>query len=279
MGCGAGHIREVKGDRMDFHGIRLPDKDEITTPGKKIYDGVNANVYEWGKDKVIKMFKASYPTEKITAEYYNLLAVKNLPFKKTTVVEMKKTAFGYGIVFDRLDGELLTDFIHRTGDLKEAAVKMAELQKSINKCTFDSTNNGALESAHQRLRMSMLESKNADSDATKEMIRFLGTMMEGKALCHGNLSPDNVLLTPDGPVALSGNGYCIGMPLYDVAKSFFLIAYSPLPGEEDTGDACPVCGKMTNMEERKEFGRHYLNAMGKSATQIGGYLSMIIAGM
>ena len=68
---------------MDFHGIRLPDKEEITIPGKKLSQGEHANVFEWGKDKVIKIFKASYPMELIDAEYYNALAVKQLPFKKS----------------------------------------------------------------------------------------------------------------------------------------------------------------------------------------------------
>ena len=63
---------------MDFHGIRLPDKEEITIPGKKLSQGEHANVFEWGKDKVIKIFKASYPMELIDAEYYNALAVNGV---------------------------------------------------------------------------------------------------------------------------------------------------------------------------------------------------------
>ncbi|MBR4345174.1 MAG: hypothetical protein IKP88_21120 [Lachnospiraceae bacterium] len=264
---------------MNYHGIRLPDKEEITTPGKKLSEGRNANVYEWGEDRVIKLFKASYPTELVTFEYYNALAVKNLPFRKVMVSELKKTEFGYGIIYEKLSGENMMDYIGRTGNLKEAAVMMADLQKSINKCTFDIENTGALISAHQLLRKNMIKSKKADSDATREMIRFLGTMKEGSSLCHGNLHPENVLITDDGPVALSASDYCIGKPLFDIAKTFFLIAYTPLPGEEKEGSECPVCRGISNTEERKEFGRHYLDAMGKSATEIGGYLSMIIAGM
>lgn len=75
---------------MDFHGIHLPDKNEPTTPGKKLSEGRNANVYEWGDDRVIKLFKASYPTDKVTEEYYNALAVKRLDFKKAEVLELKR---------------------------------------------------------------------------------------------------------------------------------------------------------------------------------------------
>jgi hypothetical protein len=67
-----------------------------------------------------------------------------------------------------------------------------------------------------------------------------------------------------------------------VAKTFFLIGYTQIPGEDRNKNencSCPTCRGISNMEERKEFGRYYLDAMGKSATQIGGYLSMIIAGM
>ena len=264
---------------MDFHGIRIQGKVEITTPGKKLSAGRHANVFEWGEDRVIKLFKASYPTDLVTAEYYNALAVKNLPFKKPIVCELKKTEFGYGIVFEKLAGENMMDYIERTGDLKGAAIMMAQLQKDINRCTFDLENTGAIESAHQQLRRNMVNSGKADTEATKEMIRFLGTMKEGNALCHGNLHPDNVLITDEGAVAMSASNYCIGMQLFDVAKTFFLIAYTPLPGEEMEGSTCPVCRGIAGTEERKAFGRHYLDAMGKSATEIGGYLSMIISGM
>ena len=263
---------------MDFHGIRLPDKEEVTTPGRKLSQGEHANVYEWGKDKVIKIFKASYPIELIDAEYYNALAVKQLPFKKSIPVELKKTEFGFGIVYEKAEGESLTDYIARTSDLKGAATMMAELQRSINKITLDPEKTSALETAHSVLRRKMVESSKADSSATQEMIRFLGTMKDGNSLCHGNLSIGNVFVTKDGPVAMSAAGYCIGKPLYDIAKAFYLIAYTPLPGEE-TGENCVVCGKTADTGERKEFGRYYLDAMGKTATEIGGYLSMIIAGL
>ena len=267
---------------MDFHGIHLPDKNEPTTPGKKLSEGRNANVYEWGDDRVIKLFKASYPTDKVTEEYYNALAVKRLDFKKAEVLELKKTEFGFGIVFKKITGENMLDYILRTGDLKGAALQLAELQNSINRCKFDVLKAEGLDTAHGQLRKHMLASKKADSDATKEMLRFLGTMKEGDSLCHGNLHPDNVMLTDDGPVALSASGYCLGFPLYDVAKTFFLIGYTQIPGEDRNKNgncSCPTCRGISNMEERKEFGRYYLDAMGKSATQIGGYLSMIIAGM
>ena len=264
---------------MEFHGIHLPDKNEISTPGRKLSEGRNANVYEWGDDKVIKLFKASYPVDAITTEYYNASAVKNLPFRKAKVVELKKTEFGYGIVFEKIKGENMMDYILRTKDLKGAAEMMAELQKSINKCTFDIENTGALETVHQQLRRDMVNSPKADSDATREMIRFLGTMKEGNALCHGNLHPDNIIITEEGATALSASNYSVGMPIFDVAKTFFLIAYTPLPGENAKDCSCPTCRGITDMEERKVFGRHYLNAMGKTATEIGGYLSMIIAGM
>lgn len=264
---------------MDFHGIHLPDKNEPTVPGKKINEGRYANVYEWGDDKVIKLFKSSYPVDKITTEYYNSLAVKALPFKKSIALELKKTEFGYGIVFKKLEGESLSEYIYRTKDFKGAAEYMAELQKSINSCAYEVDKTEVIETAHQQLRRKMMESDKAESNATREMIRFLGTMKEGNSLCHGNLCPENIILSENGPAALSASGYCIGMPVYDVARTFFLIAYTPLPGEEQDKCICPGCKGITNIEERKEFGRYYLNFMGKTATEIGGYLSMIIAGM
>lgn len=265
---------------MEFHGIHLPDREEILKPGKKLSEGKNANVYEWGDDKVIKLFHKTVSIDLINREYYNALALKTLDFPKPTVVELKSTDFGFGIVFKKINGEKMLDYIERTGDFEGAAKAMASLQKKINSFTYDPEKTDALETVHQQLRRNMLETEKADSDATKEMLRFLGTMQDGNALCHGNLHPDNIMMTEDGPVAMSFSSYAVGMPIYDVAKTFFLIAYTPLPGDEASCECgVPGCRGLGNMEQRKELGRHYLNAMGKSAVEIGYYLSMIIAGM
>lgn len=265
---------------MEFHGIHLPDKDENLKPGKKLSGGQLANVYEWGEDKVIKLFRKSAPMDDINREYYNALALKKLDFPKPTVVELRNTEFGFGIVYKKINGENMLDYIERTCDFEGAAKAMASLQKKINSCIFDPEKTDALETVHQQLRRRMAASEKADSDATKEMLRFLGTMQDGNALCHGNLHPDNIMMTEDGPVAMSFSGYAVGMPIYDVAKTFFLIAYTPLPGDEASCECgVPGCRGLGNMEQRKELGRHYLNAMGKSAVEIGYYLSMIIAGM
>ena len=265
---------------MDFHGIHLPDRDEIKTPGKKLSAGEHANVYEWGKEYVIKLFSSAYSIDDINREYYNALAVKNLPFRKAEVVELKKTEFGFGIVFKKIEGENLLSYIERTGDYEFAAEQMCILQKSIGACKMKTENVSSIESVRQQLRREMLSTSKADTDATKEMIRFLGTMKDGDSLCHGNLHPDNIMITDDGPVAVGFSHYSIGDAIYDTAKCFFNIAYTPLPGEQSKGCSCnvPGCRGIADSEERKKLARLYLNGMGTSAVEIGCYLSMVIAG-
>ena len=51
-----------------------------------------------------------------------------------------------------------------------------QLDERFKETTLDPEKTSALETAHSVLRRKMVESSKADSSATQEMIRFLGTM-------------------------------------------------------------------------------------------------------
>lgn len=52
----------------------------------------------------------------------------------------------------------------------------------------------------------------------------------GTALLHRDLHPDNIMLTPAGPVVIDWSGACGGPAAVDLARSWLLMATSEVPG-------------------------------------------------
>lgn len=59
----------------------------------------------------------------------------------------------------------------------------------------------------------------------------LSHLPDGAVTCHGDLHPDNILLTPDGPVILDWLTAHCGDPLADVARTVLMLRTGSLPGE------------------------------------------------
>lgn len=250
---------------MDYKGIHLPDRNEPKEPGKLIGMGATADVYEWGTDKVIKLFHSGYPVEAITREYYNALAVKHFTFAKAVAYELKTLPNGFGIVYSRLQGESLLDYVMRTGDVIGTANYLVDLHQQILSCQLAGETTKVKDFLHECI----LNSKQAESSASKEMLRLVDLLPDGQTLCHGDFHPGNVIITEQGPAVLDFMNVCRGDALYDIARTLFLICYTPVPVE--TKDVEQV------EEVKKELGLAYLSGMGKTMGDIGRYLSMIIA--
>lgn len=249
----------------EWKGIRLPERDTVTEPGELIAAGHQTSVYAWGEDRVIKLYRGEGASDEATREYYNALAVRKYGLPMPAVYELKSVEGGTGIISERLKGETLEEYLLRTRDTKGCAQIMVELQRRFHEVKGA----GGVESAHAQLRRLMLSNEKADTPATTEMIRMLGTMKDGDVLCHGNIHLSEIVLTEQGPKVVDASDISTGDRLFDIAKTFYLIAHRALYEESEH--------KAEYMEMKKELTAHYLIGMGTDATTIGAYLSMIIA--
>jgi aminoglycoside phosphotransferase (APT) family kinase protein len=64
-----------------------------------------------------------------------------------------------------------------------------------------------------------------------EVAAALARRPHGEAVCHGDLHPGNVIMSPQGPVIIDWIDASRGDPLADVARSVLLLRHSVLPRE------------------------------------------------
>ena len=108
----------------------LTEKKQIR-PGKLIGQGNTADVYDWTKGKVVKLFVYGYPYEAVRKEYSNSIAINPMNFLKPNAYALVTIDDRIGIIYDLIEGESLLDYCIRTKDLELCSDILSALHKTI----------------------------------------------------------------------------------------------------------------------------------------------------
>lgn len=227
--------------------------------GKVVGVGNTAMVYEWDKDKVLKLFYSNYPKEFIENEFHNAITVKNMDFPKPKAYEIISYEDRIGIIYDRVEGESLQDWAIKTGDLKACAVYMANLHKAILHNKISNVPN-----YKDFLKFIAVNLPNGE-----EIFEMIDKLPDGDTLCHGDLHPNNILISHGHPMAIDFMNVCHGHFLYDVSRTVFLVEYTPVPmGAAD---------RELLLKSKKALADLYLMEMKVTREMIQDFLSVIRA--
>lgn len=231
--------------------------------GKIIGVGNTATVYEWEEGKVLKLFYQGYPKESVEREFHNAKAIRNMDFSKSKAYEIIFLEERMGIIYDRVDGESLLDWVMRTGEVQECAVYMARLHKSILQNRISNVPN-----YKEFLKCNIVNSPAANSKKQEEVLQMLDKLMDGNTLCHGDFHPGNILISDGHTMAIDFMNVCHGDFLYDVARTVFLVEYTPVPIEVDNREML--------LRFKKTLTDLYLMQMNVTREMIQDYLAVII---
>lgn len=232
--------------------------------GEIIGIGNTATVYELKEGKVLKLFCQGYPKEGVEKEFSNAKAISNMGFAKPKAYEIISCEERMGIIYDRVEGESLLDWVIKTGDVHRCAVYMAELHKSIVRNEIINVPN-----YKEFLECNIVKGLSDNLEKRKEALEMLDKLGNGSALCHGDFHPGNILLSDGHVVVIDFINVCHGDFLYDVARTVFLVEYTPVPVEVQNKEI--VC------QLKKVLADLYLIQMNVTRDMIKDYLSVISA--
>ena len=230
--------------------------------GKIVGTGNTATVYEWEDNKVLKLFHQDYPFEAIINEFRNASLIRDMDFGKSKVYEIIFLEKQAGIVYDKLDGESLLAWVLETGNIHECAVHMAELHKKIlGNCISNAPDYKDFLKNHI---------DKAQGLANKEEVLYiLDKLPDGNTLCHGDFHPGNIFINNGKTAVIDFMNICHGPYLYDVARTVFLVEYTPVPEEFKEREKILLF--------KKSLADLYLTQMNVSREMIQDYLSVITA--
>ncbi|HYH02387.1 MAG TPA: phosphotransferase, partial [Bacillota bacterium] len=200
----------------------------------------------------------------VEKEFYNARAIVNMDFAKPKAYEMIVCEDRNGIVYDTVDGESLLDWVRKTGDVKGCAVYMSKLHKAIVRNRVRNVSN-----YKEFLRYYIAKAPSFAPKKQTEVLQMLDKFPDGHTLCHGDFHPGNIFIAGGHTTVIDFMNICQGDFLYDVARTVFLVEYTPVSTEEKDRELL--------LQLKKTLVDLYLIQMNVTREIIQEYLSVITA--
>lgn len=192
----------------------------------RIGQGGAAEVYAWGQGRVLKLFRANQEESWVEREYRITAAACDAGLPAPRVHGLERIGGRWGMVLERAEGpSLLQILMRQPWRVLEVGRRLAVVQARIHAARIS-----GLAPAQDRLRWWIARSGLAEA-IQREAEAAVARMPAGEGVCHGDLHPDNVVLTRRGPVVIDWSEATAGPPEVDLVRTSILLRYaSPVGG-------------------------------------------------
>jgi aminoglycoside phosphotransferase (APT) family kinase protein len=194
--------------------------------GTLIGQGRTADVFEWGTDRVLKLYQDWMPRTPIEREFAFMKAASAACVPVPAADEVLEQDGRIGIVMERIQGPSMLKIITSQPWKAPALTRqLAELHVKMHECTMPE---GSY-TQREQIQRGIERAAALPPEAKEAMLARLSALPGGSSLCHGDFHPDNVILTSHGPVIIDWLTGTRGHPLGDVARTSLLFTSGGLP--------------------------------------------------
>lgn len=193
--------------------------------GPLIGQGRIAEIFAWGDDQVLKLFRQWCPPDWVDNEARIARTVYQAGAPAPAVGEIIELDGRRGVLLERVYGpSLLDQFSTKPWSLLRAAGLLAELHAALHSITVPE-----LPSLQQRLENKIQSAEALARDVKERALKVLHQMPDDTVLCHGDFHPGNILMSPRGAVIIDWPDAARGHALADVARTSLLMRVGGLP--------------------------------------------------
>lgn len=190
--------------------------------GALIGEGMTAEVYEWGPDKVLKLYFDRFTGDWAQHEASVGKAIFEAGVPSPEVFDIIDMENRKGVIFQRIVGKSILEHLEaEPWLLYYYSQRVARLHYRIHQCsTYDIPS--------QRERFTYMVDRSSEVLGNKRplILNYVSGLPDGNSVCHGDLHFNNIIITKKGGVAIDWNSAYRGNPLGDVARTC-LIFLSP----------------------------------------------------
>ena len=226
--------------------------------------GRTAEVFLDAQGFAVKLFYAECPEAIVEQELRNAALVDALDLPAPKCLGRMERDGRMGILYECIRGESLLAHLMQTGDAEAAAECMAQLHQQVLACKCP-------EATDIRMWLKRQYESMPETQALQEALNKLEEMPEGDTLLHGDFHPDNIQLCDGKAYILDWMNLCRGDRMYDIARTYCLLAKAKLPPEMEEAQAGAV------QKMREELAKRYLEKMGAEYAQIEDWVRIICA--
>lgn len=195
--------------------------------GELLGKGMTADVYKWGQDKVLKLYRGNCSDEWIRHEADIGRKLYDAGVSSPEVYDIVEIEGRKGIVFQRIFGKTVTGIISKEPWLFFHYVeKMAIYQYNIHKHYTD-----GIPSQKERFTHTITLSSAVLGDRVEKILNYIDSLPMKGNVCHGDFYLSNIIISNGKPVIIDWTSAYRGDPSGDIARTC-LIINSPavLPG-------------------------------------------------
>jgi Ser/Thr protein kinase RdoA (MazF antagonist) len=191
----------------------------IEPKGTVIGEGRTADILAWDEGCVLKLYKEGWSREYAEYEARIARSVHESGAAAPAVGELIEVDGRVGLVYERVAGPTLEQLMRRAPwKVSQYGRMLADLHAAMHLCPAE-----GLPSQRARLENRLDEVAPSYPDVAAHARRTLSKLPSGDRLCHGDFHPQNVILSPRGPVVLDWIDATRGHPHADVARTVILL--------------------------------------------------------
>jgi len=184
-----------------------------------IGEGRGADVYAWEEGRVLKLYRSEAAARWAEQEAAITRDVRRAGLPVPAVEGVIEVNGRPGIVFERVEGpSMLRAAPARPWMLVRWAHLLAELHAAMHDCAIPS-----LPAQRQQMEQQIGCAGQLSPELRQAALDALARLPDSSALCHGDFHPDNVLMSPQGPIVIDWDGATRGNPAADVARTSLMI--------------------------------------------------------
>ncbi len=167
---------------------REPHADEHL--GTLLAEGATAEIYEWGIEHVLKLYRPSYGLR--VAQYEARIArlVEAAGLDVPAVGDLIQVDERVGLVYERLNGQTAIRALQENMlRLRYFAKSMARLQAAIHQQKDDT-----LPAQKDRLRTGIEQGAGLEASVKEILFQRLDNLPDDQVICHGDFHMENILV-------------------------------------------------------------------------------------
>ena len=191
---------------------------------KPVALGRTAEIFDWQNGQILKLYHEWCPPDWVEREARLTRAVRAAGVPAPAVIDLVERDGRRGIIFERITGRsLLADFSAKPWHLIQSARLLAELHAAMHAREIPD-----LPSLNDSLVYRVTHAP-ASEEVKSAALNVLAQLPAGSTVCHFDFHPDNVILSPRGPVIIDWMTVTGGHPLGDAARTSLILRVGAPP--------------------------------------------------
>lgn len=226
---------------------------------KKIYEGDTAEIYDYNKTTVLKLYKKNKLeslTELCKQEFTVLQTLYENQYPVPEPHKIIKIDDRPGYLMQKIEGVLLSKLIYDNNKLDEYSSMLGTMHKAIHSNELTKFNIPILKNI---LHESLKHVDAAFLDYKDKLLTIFKSINSNQVLTHGDFAPNNIIVAKDKVYIIDWADVMCGDNYADIARTIMFLA----------DDYNPYIQKyFTSSQERTSFIKNYIKTYEKNSNNI-----------